>query len=658
MNFLAPWALYGLPLIALPIVIHLIHRRRQRVVEWGAMRFLLEQSRLSKGWQRLKQLLILLARVAAVLGLVFAISRPMSGGFVGSMAGGGPDTVICLLDRSASMGHRIGGKSRVERSLERLAPALETVEAKSWLYFDGTTPTFRNLEAPSDLLDLAATNPLAAPADVIGMFEKALAKIEKDAAGRTEIWVSSDLQAADWDIENSRWRTIRRILEERRDTVAVRILSVSEPAPTNFAVRVAGAECRRKDDRAELILDVELTREHAVETPIEVPLTLAFSGARTIVPVEFSGASQKREGLRIPIDGSQRSGFGRVEIPADDSLEDNQFHVVYGDDPPRRVVVMAEDPGVGRILGLAAEASLRDDAPVKANVLKLDEAAQMDLGTATLVLWQGPLPHDAVAAELKAWVEEGGNVLFLPSHIAPGNPEFGIEWGEWSANADEEGFRVETWRDDSDLLAKAADGRALPVGKLRFSKYSKLRSDGIALARFANGDPLVVRINTAKGGLYALATTPDPDRSNLATNGIVLIALVQRAIENAVRARRLGGQVDAGADIGALDQWSPAEKATGLSNERGLTAGVLVNKAGRMLALNRPAAEDRSPLLAAAAVKALFGDLPVVVSEENRDEAEASLLDEIWRAFMVLVALGLFVEALLSLERARPRVTA
>ena len=37
MNFLQPWILWGLPLIAIPLVIHLMHKRRHKVVEWGAM---------------------------------------------------------------------------------------------------------------------------------------------------------------------------------------------------------------------------------------------------------------------------------------------------------------------------------------------------------------------------------------------------------------------------------------------------------------------------------------------------------------------------------------------------------------------------------------------------------------------------------------------
>ena len=70
MNFLQPWILWGLPLIAIPLVIHLMHKRRHKVVEWGAMMFLLDGAKLSRGRQRLREILLLVMRTLAVLGLL------------------------------------------------------------------------------------------------------------------------------------------------------------------------------------------------------------------------------------------------------------------------------------------------------------------------------------------------------------------------------------------------------------------------------------------------------------------------------------------------------------------------------------------------------------------------------------------------------------
>ena len=65
--------------------------------------FLLSAKKVSRGMAIIKHILILGARMLAIAGLLFAISRPLATGWFGSIAGGKPETVIVVLDRSASM---------------------------------------------------------------------------------------------------------------------------------------------------------------------------------------------------------------------------------------------------------------------------------------------------------------------------------------------------------------------------------------------------------------------------------------------------------------------------------------------------------------------------------------------------------------------------
>ena len=109
MSFLQPWLLYGLPIIALPIIIHLINQRRFKTIQWAAMMFLLAAHRMARGYSRLRQWLILLFRTLAIAGLLFAISRPLASGWLGLAGGTRADTTIILLDRSPSMQQRGAG---------------------------------------------------------------------------------------------------------------------------------------------------------------------------------------------------------------------------------------------------------------------------------------------------------------------------------------------------------------------------------------------------------------------------------------------------------------------------------------------------------------------------------------------------------------------
>ena len=83
MTFLQPLILWGLPLVLLPVIIHLINRMRHRPRQWAAMQFLLAATRSSTSHAKLRNLLIMLMRVLAVLTLLLFLARPLVGGWLG-----------------------------------------------------------------------------------------------------------------------------------------------------------------------------------------------------------------------------------------------------------------------------------------------------------------------------------------------------------------------------------------------------------------------------------------------------------------------------------------------------------------------------------------------------------------------------------------------
>src|SRR6516165_3357463 len=138
MSFLQPMLLAALPLVALPIIIHLINQRRYQTVRWAAMMFLLAANRMSRGYARIRQWLIMAMRMAAIAALVFAVSRPLAGGWLGLAAGGRADTTIILVDRSPSMQQEgaVARTSKRETGLRQLAQALETLGSARWVLID------------------------------------------------------------------------------------------------------------------------------------------------------------------------------------------------------------------------------------------------------------------------------------------------------------------------------------------------------------------------------------------------------------------------------------------------------------------------------------------------------------------------------------------
>src|SRR5579864_8864844 len=63
--------------VSVPIIIHLLNRRRFKIVTWAAMRFLLAAQRKNSRRMRLEQLILLAVRCLLVLLLVLAMGSLM-----------------------------------------------------------------------------------------------------------------------------------------------------------------------------------------------------------------------------------------------------------------------------------------------------------------------------------------------------------------------------------------------------------------------------------------------------------------------------------------------------------------------------------------------------------------------------------------------------
>lgn len=125
MTFLHPLILgVGLGAVALPVLIHLL-RRRRRPIPWAAMRFLQEAMRKRRRRLRIEQLLLLLTRCALVALLGLAVARPVLGTGPGSAR---PTTLVLAVDDSIASAQTDGaGRSALARAVERAKKALDAL---------------------------------------------------------------------------------------------------------------------------------------------------------------------------------------------------------------------------------------------------------------------------------------------------------------------------------------------------------------------------------------------------------------------------------------------------------------------------------------------------------------------------------------------------
>jgi len=656
MSFLQPLILLGLPLIGLPIVIHLVNRNRHRTVQWAATMFLLQARRMARGMARLRYLLILLARMLAIAGLVFAVSRPMAGGWLGLTTGGAPETTIILLDRSVSMeAHDLRTlRSKRATGLNKLSELLQNTGRNTQLVlFNSASAGHQLVDSPADLTELPQTEPTDTAADIPSLVQQAAEYIATNETARTDVWICSDLRRSDWNPSGGRWETIRSQLEGR-EGVRIYLLAYSEQSDDNLAVNVSGVHRRESADGAELVMDLQLTRSNPSNEPISVPLSFVIDGARSTFNITVTGSEFVRNGHAIPIDREAMSGWGRVELPDDANPADNVFRFVYAEPLAQHTVVVSDTHASGDFLRLAAGTSSDRSRMAEAVLLTLDQVPAVDWDQTALLLWQAPLPDGLVAQQIQEFAASGRTVVLFPPEIPTDTELFGCRWTSWQN--DQSGRSVGRWRTETDLLANTRSGSPLPAGELSFFRHCELKSErGSVLTSLNGGAPLLVRTLTDAGSVYFFSSLPGARHSNLVDNGVVFYVMIQRALARGSAALGSARQIECGTLPGSVAaDWKPLDEFSNsvLVSQRTVRAGLYTGD-GIRFALNRPFSEDAPAILGDDALAGLFSGLNFTRLDDSAGST-AALASEVWRMFLISMIVALLAEALLCVPDRRP----
>lgn len=653
MTFLEPALLLLLPLASLPVVIHLIHQMRRKPVPWAAMMFLLRAQRMDRGLSRLRQILILACRVLAVAGILFVVTRPLAGGWLG-LTGGAPDTVLVLLDRSASMEQHppTAPASKRQAGLRNLSKALrDTVGTRSRLFLlDNATPDPIALDRPESLTDIPATDATDTRADMPALLQSALDFISTNRSGRTDVWILSDLQKSDWNRQDGRWDALRKAFASQ-GAIRFHLLAYPETPVSDAAIRVSRVQRVSTSSRAELLLDLDLTFS-GTQPPQggSLDFRLTINGVTTTKQMPVTDKQSSVRGFSVPIDPTAKRGWGRIEIPSDANLSNNVFHFVYDEAPPMRSVVVSDDEAVAEPLAAVLSAAADESRKYLCEKLPRKRAHEILWDETALILWHAPLPEEdsAIHRQLLAHVRAGRRLIALPTADSNAHAFAGLAWGK--AAAFDSPLSPSTWRSDHDLLSNTRDGSALPVGELEFRKITTIEGSGIPLAQLEGNRPILQRSST-ENGVYFLSTLPLSGDSTLASQGVSLFVLLHRALEDGSRSLGKARLLDAAHEAlpGASGSWKSADPEA--SAPRSLNLGLRTGaySSGDLLhALNRPESEDQFEPLDRSAVDELFTGLDFRMITDTTENGR-DITSEIWRTFLALMAAALVAEALLCM---------
>ncbi len=199
MGALSPLFLLAGLAVAVPIWLHLFQRHETRRLSFPALRYLERTEREHARQIRLRQILLMMARVGVLLLVVGAGARLFFGGRGASHP---PTAVVLILDNSMSSG-RVVGEVRVLDELEDIAVRTldeATAEDRFWVIragepwlpaIPGTAAQARVAVQETDVVDAAG--------DLTGALERAVRLLDAAPLEHREIHLVSDLQATGFE---------------------------------------------------------------------------------------------------------------------------------------------------------------------------------------------------------------------------------------------------------------------------------------------------------------------------------------------------------------------------------------------------------------------------------------------------------------------------
>ena len=637
--------LWGLFAAAIPVIIHLLNRRRFRTVKWAATTFLLKASRESRGKKKLKHFLILACRALAIAALVFAVARPLIGGFLGS-GSGSVGTVVLVLDRSASMETKAGSGEPSHRQavLDKISEAVKNMGSPRLVLIDSASGETQEVPDPEALTELSTTYATDTAADIPTLLMKAVDYLRETNPGQSEIWLASDLQRSDWRPGDSRWGAVRAGMEALPTQTNLRILTAGDQLVENFSLELLAS--RRIED--DLFLDLKLTRAEG-EGTTTVPLTYSLKGARTSERVTING-QELRFQKRIPLSPTDTEGYGWVGLPADNNPRDNSVYYAFGGKEPMQTWLVSENPASATTEYLRKAAAPAGFDRHTCEIVTPTQTSQIDWSAASLIIWQAPLPVGAAATQLTEFVTSGGAALFFPPTTDSSEAIFGTSWGNLETAPSGQFFINGSWIKDDGPWQNGMSDTAMPVDQIKAVQRRAIQGEGSSLAEWDDRSPLLYRQLEGQGTAIFLNTLPDDLWSNIEFVALHLVA-VQRLIEKGSDRLHAGYRATAGLEKAMtkndevrerLDTFEDYDPALGAYR-----AGVY-RLGKRTVAVNRPAGESSPGRIDQDALDQLLKDTPYTLFAN--DHKKNDLVAEAWRAFLIAVLLFLLAEALLCLQ--------
>ncbi|MHC4726349.1 MAG: vWA domain-containing protein [Planctomycetota bacterium] len=433
MIFPAPIFLYLLPLAGLPIVFHLILKQKKRTVVFSTLMFFHRTDPKLNSHRKIRQWLLLLMRILLIAFILLALSRPE---FATSMDLGGKISLVVIVDNSASMSEGSSydaDKSKLEYAREGARKLLLTLESDSKAAViltieEPAIPVVDSLTSETELLldSLDKIRPTAARGNTSYALAQAFELLRAGTTGGGAVHVFSDMQRSEWGRDLAQVKSggapitvnFHKVESETRDGANVALAGIQFPEEKILPKHPCkiGLVLQNNSDTVANIRVNSIDNQDQKSTENVV----VEQGRAVTVGVKTTPDEAGYHWIKAWIEGD---GFSADNEAGIGMFCGETAAVLFGGAAEEfGVLPVALSPtGQGQFTGMVVKFSLPE---------QLNRTASSEKPILIVMTWSGMQSALADSAWLREYVENGGNLLVVPS-IRPERMALSAKFPDW-----------------------------------------------------------------------------------------------------------------------------------------------------------------------------------------------------------------------------------
>ncbi len=534
MQFVNPIFLWALGALLIPIIIHLFHFRKFKKVYFTNVHLLKEIKEETSTRSRLRNILVLLTRMAALALLVLAFAQPVISDQ--DIDANKDQVVTIVVDNSFSMNALKAEVPLLRRAKDQAKRIIESYSETD--QFAILTPELRtkHLRLIDKKTALSFIDEIQATADIKTLedISKVAQRIMSDSDGQQNIYILSDFQenisSFSTTVDSLTKVSLVPLRAVQENNVAIVDATFESPVP---------------------LLDVNnkliVTLENYGTNDQSVQLNMLYEGQnRPQGVIEIAAESSAVDTISLLID---RAGWHEVALEVDDYPIgfDNYLDLSFYLKPQIQILNIYNGRSNSYIDKAFSGTSYYQLTQDQTSQIRYDRFTAQDL----IILDDLPSISSGLRSELVKYVSQGGNLLIFPDENAQ-IEEYNALLSELGADRigeliSEEKSVSRINLDEfvfSDVFLNRRKNLRLPEVKKHYTKINSQQAVKESILTFRDGSDYFTKYQKNLGQVYLSSAPLDERLNGLVTNAEIFIPLLYKVAISSTSGQNLYYTID------------------------------------------------------------------------------------------------------------------